>query len=298
MRKSAFRRRGTIIVIGALMTLCLTTQAWAQQCDNPRALRFSLIPSQDTVRELTYYKPILDLLAKNIDKKIEFYMPTSYASVVEALLGKWVDVAVLGPESYVLAHSKDKTIEVFGTYARKKNGIQDAGPGYKSVLISKKGSKFTTVESLRGSVLALVDPASTSGALIPEHVFPKEAKLAPLKQYFSRVIFSGGHDLSTLSVLEGKVDAGFVATHRFMEVVNAGKVKVEDFNFLWFSPLLPQDPFVYRGTLCEDLKQKVANTFWTVDKTPEGQKYLENVKSERVVKMSDADYQIVRDVVK
>ena len=59
------------------------------------------------MRELTLYKPVLDLLSKNTGKKIEFYMPTSYSSVVEALLGKWVDVAVLGPESYVIAHNKD-----------------------------------------------------------------------------------------------------------------------------------------------------------------------------------------------
>lgn len=287
------RAIGGTILVGALLS-----HAAAQPCENPKVLRFSLVPTQDTVRELTYYKPILDLLSKNIEKKIEFYMPTSYSSVIEALLGKWVDVAVLGPESYILANKKDKSIEVFGTYSRKKNGIQEAGPGYKSVLITKKGTKFSTIESLKGSVLALVDPASTSGSLIPEHVFPKENKTAPLKQYFSRVIFSGGHDLSSLSVTEGKVDAAFVASHRFMETVNAGKIKQEDFNFLWYSPLLPQDPFVYRGTLCDDLKQRVANTFLTVDKTPEGQKYLDNVKSERVVKMTDADYQIVRDVVK
>jgi phosphonate transport system substrate-binding protein len=205
---------------------------------------------------------------------------------------------VLGPESYILARNKDKSIEVFGTYSRKKNGIQEAGPGYKSVLITKKGSKFNSIESLKGSVLALVDPASTSGALIPEHVFPRENKTPPLKQYFSRVVFSGGHDLSSLAVMEGKVDAAFVASHRFMEAVNAGKIKQEDFNFLWYSPLLPQDPFVYRATLCNELKQKVTDTFLNLDKTPEGQKYLENVKSERLVKMTDADYQIVRDVVK
>jgi phosphonate transport system substrate-binding protein len=286
------------ILLSAAVTLLLASTVSAQQCENPKALRFSLIPSQDTIRELTYYKPVLDLLGKNIDKKIEFYMPTSYASVIEALLGKWVDVAVLGPESYILARNKDKSIEVFGTYSRKKNGIQEAGPGYKSVLITKKGSKFNNIESLKGSVLALVDPASTSGALIPEHVFPKENKTPPLKQYFSRVVFSGGHDLSSLAVMEGKVDAAFVASHRFMEAVNVGKIKQEDFNFLWYSPLLPQDPFVYRATLCNELKQKVTDTFLTLDKTPEGQKYLENVKSERLVKMTDADYQIVRDVVK
>ena len=106
-------------------------------------LRFSIIPTQESVRELTLYKPVLDLLAKNTGKKIEFYMPTSYSSVVEALLGKWVDVAVLGPESYVIAKNKDADIEVFATYYKKKDGVQEAGPGYKSMLITKKGSKFT-----------------------------------------------------------------------------------------------------------------------------------------------------------
>ena len=273
--------------------------AFAQaKCDDPKVLRFSLVPTQDSVRELSYYKPILDLMTKNTGKKIEFYMPTSYSSVVEALLGKWVDVAVLGPEAYVIARKKDPQIEVFATYHRAANGIQAEGPGYKSVLITKKGGKFTDVASLKGAVLALVDPASTSGALIPENVFPKEAKTPALKQYFSRIVFSGGHDLSSIAVMEGKVDAAFVASHRFMETVNAGKVKQEDFNYLWQSPLIPQDPFVYRTNLCQELRDKVAQTFLTVDQTPDGKKYLENVKSLKVVKMTDKDYDIVRDVTK
>ena len=256
------------------------------------------MPTQDSVRELTYYKPILDQLQKNTGKRVEFYMPTSYASVIEALLGKWVDVAVLGPESYVIAKEKEPTVEVFGTYSRLKNGIQDAGPGYKAVLITKKGSKFTDVASLKGSVLALVDPASTSGGLVPEKVFPKQTNTPALKDYFSKVVYSGGHDLGAIAVAEGKVDAAFVATHRFMETVNAGKVKQEDFNYLWYSPLLPQDPFVYRNTLCEDLKKQIADTFLQVDQNEDGRKYLANVKSEKVVKMSDADYNVIRDVTK
>jgi phosphonate transport system substrate-binding protein len=218
--------------------------------------------------------------------------------VVEALLGKWVDVAVLGPESYVIAKSKEPTVEVFGTYSRLKNGIQDAGPGYKSVLITKKGSKFTDVASLKGSVLALVDPASTSGGLVPEMVFPKQNNTPPLKESFAKVVYSGGHDLGAIAVSEGKVDAAFVASHRFMETVNAGKVKQEDFNYLWYSPLIPQDPFVYRNTLCDDLKKKIADTFLLVDQNEDGKKYLANVKSEKVVKMVDADYDIVREATK
>lgn len=286
-------------LVAAATALAVMLPAWAQpKCEDPKVLKFSLVPTQDSVRELTYYKPILDQLQKNTGKKIEFYMPTSYSSVVEALLGKWVDVAVLGPESYVIAKKQEPTVEVFGTYSRLKNGIQEAGPGYKAVLITKKGSKFTDFASLKGSVVALVDPASTSGGLVPEFVFPKQAGLPPLKEYFSKVVYSGGHDLGAIAVSEGKVDAAFVATHRFMETVNAGKVKQEDFNYLWYSPLLPQDPFVYRNTLCDDLRAKIANTFLNVDQNEDGRKYLANVKSEKVVKMVDADYNVIRDVQK
>jgi phosphonate transport system substrate-binding protein len=275
--------------------LALAAPVVAQSCDDPKALKFSIIPTQETVRELTLYKPVMDLLSKNTGKKIEFYMPTSYASVVEALMGKWVDVAMLGPESYVLAKGKDPTVEVFATYYKKKDGVQEAGPGYKSMLISKKGSKFTTVDSTKGSVMLLVDPASTSGALIPESVFAAKVVKTPLKQYFGKVAFSGGHDLSTLAVADGKADVAFVASHRFMNTVGTGKVKVDDFNILWMSPLIPQDPFVYRGTLCPALKEQIAKTFLTLETTPEGRAYLENVGSEKFVPMTDKDYDIIRE---
>ena len=292
---AASARRQLLQSALAAASLALAGQSIAQSCEDPKVLKFSIIPTQETIRELTLYKPVVDLLSKNTGKKIEFYMPTSYASVVEALMGKWVDVAVLGPESYVLAHGKDPSVEVFATYYKKKDGVQEAGPGYKSLLISKKGSKFTSVDASKGSVMLLVDPASTSGALIPESVFAGKVVKMPLKQYYSKVAFSGGHDLSTLAIADGKADVAFVASHRFMNTVATGKVKVDDFNYLWASPLIPQDPFVYRGTLCAPIKEAIAKTFLTLESTPEGKAYLENVGSEKFVTMTDKDYDIIRE---
>jgi len=294
---AAHRRRliAGLAAAASFSVAAIALPALAQSCEDPKVLKFSIIPTQETVRELTLYKPVMDLMAKNTGKKIEFYMPTSYASVVEALMGKWVDIAMLGPESYVLAHGKDPSIEVFATYYKKKDGVQEAGPGYKSLLISKKGSKFTTVDATKGSVMLLVDPASTSGALIPEAVFAGKVVKTPLKQYFSKVAFSGGHDLSTLAVADGKADVAFVASHRFMNTVGTGKVKVDDFNYLWSSPLIPQDPFVYRGTLCAPIKEAIAKTFLTLESTPEGKAYLENVGSEKFVTMTDKDCDIIRE---
>ena len=283
-----------LVAAGALLAPAIVL---AQTCENPKVLRFSIIPTQESVRELTLYKPVLDILSKNTGKKIEFYMPTSYSSVVEALLGKWVDIAVLGPESYVIAKNQGAAIDVFTTYSKKKDGVQEAGPGYKSMLITKKGSKFTSVDSLKGSVMLLVDPASTSGGLIPETQFGASVIKMPLKQYFSRVAFSGGHDLSTLAVFDGKADAAFVASHRYMNALESskGRMKMDDFNVLWSSTLLPQDPFVYRSTLCPELKAQIQQTFVTLDQTPDGKKYLDNVDADRFVPMKDSDYDVIRE---
>lgn len=285
----------SIVCLSFFLIVFLGTPVLASECENPDALTFSIIPTEETIQELTIYKPVIDYLSKKTGKKVEFYMPTSYSTVVEAMINKWVDVAVLGPYSYVIAHEKDPDIMVFTTYAKRPGHIVEEGPGYKAVLITKKGSGLTSIDSIKGKVLALTDPGSTSGNLFPRVVFSKDIlKDAPLESFFEKVVYSGGHDLSTMAIYDGKADAAFVATHRFDNVIDRGMVKKEDFNYLWWSATIPQDPFAYRMSLCPDLRAKIDETFLTLHKVPEAKKWLDNVKSNKMVKMADSDYDVIR----
>ena len=286
-----------------LVLLCLSLFAFsfwggpvlAADCENPDVLTFSIIPTEETIQELTIYKPVIDYLSKQTGKKIEFYMPTSYSTVVEAMVNKWVDVAVLGPYSYVIAHEKDPDIMVFTTYAKRPGHIVEEGPGYKAVLVTRKDSGLATIESIKGKTVALTDPGSTSGNLFPRVVFSKDVlKGAPLEDYFKKVVYSGGHDLSTMAVYEGKADCAFVATHRFDNVIDRGMVKKEDFNYLWWSATIPQDPFAYRMSLCPALREKIQQTFLTLHQVPEAKAWLDNVKSNKCVPMKDSDYDVIR----
>ena len=296
MYSQKFTMMTIALCLSIFLSFSITGGAFAE-CENPETLTFSIIPTEETIQELTIYKPVIDYLAKMTGKKIEFYMPTSYATVVEAMIGKWVDVAVHGPYSYVIANSKDPDIQVFATYAKKPGYIQEEGPGYKAALITKKGSKFTSIDTLKGATIGLTDPASTSGNLVPRVVFTKKINMS-LEKYFSKVIYTGGHDLSTMAVYEGKVDAAFVATHRFDNVIERGMVKKEDFNYLWFSPAIPQDPFTYRGSLCPELKKNIQETFLTLHEQPAAAAFLKNVKSNKFVKMTAADYDVIRELKK
>ena len=271
--------------------------ALAANCENPDALTFAMVPTEETVAELELYKPVTDRMEKLTGKKIQFFMPTSYASVVEGLLSHFVDVAVLGPYTYVIANSKDPSVEVFATYAKRPGHMQEEGPGYRGVLISKKGSKYTSIKSLKGSLVGLTDPGSTSGNLMPRVAFTKVIGME-LEKFFDKVVYTGSHELSTVAVVQGKVDAAFVASHRFDNVVNKGEATLEGVNILWQSDPIPQDPFVYRNTLCNDIKANIRETFLDLKGKPGSKKFLDNVKSNTFVEMSSDDYNIIRDLKK
>ncbi len=287
----------TAVAVTMSLGLASSSGALAATCENPDSLTFAMIPTEESVAELQLYKPVTDRMAKLTGKKIEFFMPTSYASVVEGMLSKFVDVAVLGPYSYVIANSKDKDVEVFATYAKKPGYLQEEGPGYKGVLVSKKGSGLKTIEDLKGRLVGLTDPGSTSGNLVPRVVFSQVIGM-DIDKYFKKSVYTGSHELSTVAVHQGKVDAAFVASHRFDNVVAKGEVKLEDFNIIWSSPAIPQDPFVYRSPLCDDIKAKIRETFLGLKEDPNAKAFLKNVKSNTFVAMSSSDYDVIRDLKK
>ncbi|MFW6024155.1 MAG: phosphate/phosphite/phosphonate ABC transporter substrate-binding protein [Dichotomicrobium sp.] len=297
-RLSRVIRRLAFVLTTPVVAVALGTSAYAQDCENPGELTFAMVPTQETAAELELYQPVIDRLEKETGKDIEFFMPTSYASVVEGLLGQFIDVAVLGPYSYVIANSKDPNVEVFATYAKRPGHLQEEGPGYKAALVTKKGSEYETIESLEGTTLGLTDPGSTSGNLFPNVVFAPKVG-GDLEEYFGRVVYTGSHELSTVAVAKGNVDAAFVATHRFDNVVNKGEVELDEFNILWKSPVIPQDPFVYRSTLCSDIKDSIRNTFLGLSKDNPGEKkFLDNVESNKFVEMTSADYDVIRELKK
>lgn len=291
-------RRAVAWTAVTIFSLGLSGQALAAAaCENPDALTFAIIPTEETVAELQLYKPVTDRMAELTGKKIQFFMPTSYASVVEGMLSGFVHVGVLGPYTYVIANAKDPNIEVFATYAKRAGYLQEEGPGYRGVLITLKGSKFTTIESLKGTVLGLTDPGSTSGNLMPRVVFSETVGMG-LDDYFGKVVYTGSHELSTVAVHQGRVDAAFVATHRFDNVISKGEVELDDFNVLWKSDPIPQDPFVYLNTLCDDIKKNIEDTFLGLKDQPGAKSFLDNVKSNKFVRMTSADYDIIRALKK
>jgi len=277
-------------LLGVALSVTASVQA---ACEDPNTLTFSLVPTEDTAAELRLYQPLIRHLSTMTGKAIDFYSPTSYASVMEAIASGWVDIAVLGPASYTLAKAQNDDMVVFATYTRHAGHMQEEGPGYRANLIARAGSGITTIEESRGKTLALVDPASTSGHLLPNVAFANETGEA-LEDFYGRIVYSGGHDLSTIAVKEGRVDVAFVATHRFDNVVDRGDITLDEVTVLWRSAVVPQDPFVFRTALCEELRERIVDAFLSAHEVPELADYFRAINSPRFVPMQDSDYDLVR----
>ena len=81
-------------------------------------------------------------------------------------------------------------------------------------------------------------------------------------------------------------------------MVDKGEASLDGVNILWKSDPIPQDPFVFRNTLCDDIKAKITETFLGLKDDPAAQKFLNNVKSNTFVPMKSSDYDIIRDLKK
>src|SRR3546814_5782760 len=90
---------------------------------------------------------MVERLSAVTGKKVEFYLPTSYASVIEAMLSGWVDIGMHGPYSYVIAKEKDPTLEVFATYAKHAGHFQKEGAGYQAILVTRSDAKLDSIRS-------------------------------------------------------------------------------------------------------------------------------------------------------
>jgi len=226
-------------------------------------VRIGLIPSEDSQAMIEGSKQVLDQLQQHLGMPVEPFVATDYNGVIEALRSGKLDVAYLGPFSYVLA-SKVAGAEAFAVAETQKTGKS----AYRSVIVVRNGSPIQSLADFKGHTFAFVDPSSASG-----HLFPKagveKAGFKP-DQLFSRVIFSGSHDASILAVANGKVDGAAVADRIFASAIAAGEVGKDDLRIVWSSPDIPESPMAWRKDLDPALKQKLAaamaqvkNVAWT-----------------------------------
>jgi len=232
-------------------------------------------------------KPMLAYLEKKTGYRIKPYLVGDYTAVIEALINKKVDVALLGPFSYVSAHARDSKIVPFAVGVKSDTHKST----YHSIIVVNnklynQGVKDLASLKINASKItfAFVDPKSTSGYLIPMAAL-LEAGINPNKD-FKKVVFSGGHDAVEFAIKNNQVDAGADVDVTFDRLEREGKISSNENRIIWQSKPLPGSPWVYRDDLPTDIKRKIKEAFYTMPS-----KYaLSYGKAAKFIPATDKDY--------
>lgn len=273
-------------VVTLALAVCLPTAALSAPAEWPKKLTVGLIPTESSSHITDRYDNLAKYLEKKLGIPVVLKTSTDYAGVITAMQFKHVDVAYFGPKSYVEAAQRANA-ECFAMEV-----LEDGTLGYHGVMITKKGSGINSIKDAKGKIFAFTDPNSTSGTLVPTVYFVKDLKIEPEK-YFSKVMYSGGHEASILAVKGGRID---IASTNDLDIDRGnGKLwnKDKDFTIVWTSKLIPGSPMAYRKDLPESLKKALKEAFISY-KDKDG---LKQLKLKGYVAVTDDVYDPIRDQI-
>jgi phosphonate transport system substrate-binding protein len=282
----------TLVVIAsfALATGGGLARAAAPDCPNDGTVRFGVEPFEAAAKLVPIYERVGELLAKQLDCKVQIFVTSSYTAEVEAMRAGRLEVGEFSPFSYVLAHQLAKA-DAVATFSNAQ-GKPDT---YTAGIVTWAGSGITTLKEVAGHTFGYSDPTSNSGHLFPAFAL-KQAGIDP--DTGIKPLYSGSHTASFEALRNHKVEAAELNSQQIVSSTQAGVYKPGDFVELWRSDPIPVDPIAVRRDLDPAFKERLKHVLQTLDLTSLPTAELKMFGSGRLVPQVDASYDGIRDLVK
>jgi len=226
---------------------------------------------------------------------VEVIICEDYNAVIETMKNNKTHLASFGPFSYIIAHDRSnaEAIVVNCKEGKKENAF------YTSLFITNPASGIKQLSDLKGKTFAFVDPASTSGNLVPRSMFVKEFNVTPEEldtKVFKSTQFSGSHNNSLLAAANRSVEAAACTRQTYENGIKNKTVTEQDVVIFAESDPIPSSPIAVRKDLPEDLKAKI-KAFYLQWHDEEYQK-LRNIVGYRYMEINDSDYDTIRTIAK
>ncbi|MCL7419713.1 MAG: phosphonate ABC transporter substrate-binding protein [Methylobacter sp.] len=271
------------------LTIALLAMLGMQTVADAKGLALGLIPAENNEEMIQKFEPMRQYLEQKTGEPIKVFTATDYAGVIEGMKKGRVDIAWFGPLSYVLAE-REANAEAFAVGVRSDTGLST----YRSIFVVPEGSEVQSIQDLKGKSVAFVDPASTSGGLIPTYLVKQATGMMP-KEFFGQFTYAGSHDAAEMAVKNKSVDAAADNDITYDKMSKKGLITEQSNRILLKSDPLPGSPLTYRKDLPEDTKRKIREAILNAHK--DMAKVTGYGELSQYVAATPAEYQKIRDLV-
>lgn len=231
-------------------------------------------------------------LSDGINRPVEIKIHSDYQAVVEALKYKKMDMAFLGPLTFVQARNATGVNAIV-------TQLIDGKPYYHSYIIVPEDSELDSMEELvknsENVRFAFGDPNSTSGSLIPSIALKERGVFqSNQKHQFQELTFTGSHDVTALSIQNKKYDAGAIDSAIYDQLAESGKIDKDRIRIIWKSEKLFQYPWAVQKEVDQQTVDQLRKTFLSI-KDPE---ILNVFGASAFTKAENSDYEAIRKAAK
>ena len=269
-----------LMLLAVLLLTAVGHQAMADG-NRPEKLVVGLLPGESAPTVMRLNEPLRAYLEKRLGLPVELVVGANYAATSEALRFGRLDIAYLGPVTYIL-QSRKSHLEPF---ARPSHEV--VGPTFQAVIIVPADSPAKSLADLKGQEIAFGDPASTSGTWVPRYMLVA-AGLVSERDYTLRVL--GAHDAVALAVANHKVAAGGLSKPIYERLLKEGKIDPKAVRILADSPAIPEYMWTFREGIDPSFKEQIRKAFIEVN-DPEALKVF---RAESFIPCVDSDVDRVR----
>ena len=259
---------------------------------NAEAKKFNMVfvPASEKGDENDYLS-LIKIVNKITGFEINFIKVTDYNAAVEAMRADRADIAWYGGKTYIKA-AELANAEAFAAGVRP--GEKDAG--YYTYFVVRNDSKIKKFPEIKGKVLSLNSIGSTSGDLIPQVELAKINLSIKNKKDFKNVFYAGSHDACLLAVINKKADVCGMSSRNFEARLADSTFKKEDVRIIHKSDKVPPPPLAYSKKIPIEDRKKIKSAVLEAHKYGEIGGY--GGKMSHYISVEDADYDVLRNVVK
>ena len=264
-----------------LAGLLATAATRAHAADRPARLVIGLLPTESAPTVIRLNEPLRAYLEQRLGRPVDLVVGADYAATSEALRFGRLDIAYLGPVTYILQSRRAK----LQPFARPSH--PGVGPVFHAAVIVPQASPAKTLADLRGKEIAFGDPASTSGTWVPRYQL-LAAGLVAKRDYTPRVL--GANDAVALAVANGKADAGGLSLPIYQRLLREDRIAPGTTRLLAESTSIPEYMWTFREGLDPALREDIRKAFLEVTDPAA----LKVFNAEAFVPAVDADVDPVR----
>ncbi|WP_163527789.1 phosphate/phosphite/phosphonate ABC transporter substrate-binding protein [Halobacillus ihumii] len=265
-----------------------SSQDQSEESQSGKNFTIGVIPAQTEGAMDNAMNKLQSLLNEKLNRQVNIEVYPDYNGVVEAMNYDKIDMAYLGPLTYVIAHEKSGAKAII-------TQLIDGEPFYHSYIITHSDHPWNSLDEMLQNpeevAFAFGDPNSTSGSLIPSiELEQREVYQSMEKNQFKSVRYTGSHDASALAVQNKQVDAAAIDSAIFHQLVESGKIDDKQLRVIWESDKIFQYPWAVHKDTDQETIQKLQEAFLSI----EDQEILDAFGATGFTKASNDDYKNIR----